>query len=342
MLMVVGRADLLGCSVANFKIVQLLGAGATSSVYLGRNSTGREVALKVLHPRVRRSKLARRRLAREASILAGIDCLGVPKVLGLELAEAVPCMVLEHCPGSPLSALWNADPSSFTVDVVLRVAAQILERLAQVHANGVVHADVKPGNVIVSNTGRLTLVDFGCARSLASAEAERWAGTPAYMPPEQAAGRYLELGPTSDIWSLGAAMFLLLTGRHVHQASSANAARAKAAVLPAPPISDVLPNIATGVAHVIDRALEFDNASRWGSALEMLSEVRKIQRNVQRTPTRTDPSRAAVPPGPRPTPGDGAPESCVGESTRSSRLIHSRGYRGTLELTCQWGKLANG
>jgi serine/threonine-protein kinase len=180
------------------------------------------------------------------------------------------------------------------------VADQLLDVLAAAHAKGVVHRDLKPENVFLTRTGQVKVLDFGIARirelSTASTATRGGStmGTPAFMPPEQARGRWDEVDAQSDLWACGALMFTLLTGHQVHEAATSNEQLLSAMTLPAPPLSTILPSAGLAVAHVVDRALAFDKDKRWRDAKRMQEAVRRAYNDRRHAPITTAP-RLTVP-----------------------------------------------
>ena len=133
----------------------------------------------------------------------------------------------------------------------------------------------------------MKVLDFGIAhiRDLSANEAITKTGmaigTPAFMAPEQARGLQAELGPRTDLWAVGATMFTLLTGRHVHDGAHIQAQIIQAASRPAPKLASLIPNVPPEVASIVDRALEFDRAQRWSSAREMQEAIRVALRGLK-------------------------------------------------------------
>lgn len=191
-------------------------------------------------------------------------------------------LVMELLEGRSLAKLLG-ERGALTVCEVVAAALSILEVLAAAHDNGVVHRDVKPGNIFATVDGRFKLLDFGVAQvaDLASGVVTQTGGTlgtPAFMAPEQAAGRLSEVDALTDIWAVGATMFQLLTNRLVHQASSRNGMIVAAATVSAPPIRSLAPNVPIQVAHVIERALAFERCERWPNARAMHLALRTAYR----------------------------------------------------------------
>jgi serine/threonine-protein kinase len=167
--------------------------------------------------------------------------------------------------------------------------------LVQAHGRGIVHRDIKPENVFLTNEGRVKLLDFGIARVEASTrthatEAGTTLGTPAFMPPEQALGRWSELDGRSDLWSLGATMYLLLSGKPVRELGSVTEQLLGAMTRPVPSLGEVawLPR---SVVAVVDRALAFDRDDRFPDAHSMQLAVRAVQGELS-----TPDARATLPP----------------------------------------------
>jgi serine/threonine-protein kinase len=169
---------------------------------------------------------------------------------------------------------------------VLIIAYQVLDVLAAAHAQGIVHRDLKPENLFLTRSGAVKVLDFGIARLrelhvASDATVSRASlGTPGFMPPEQARGRSQEIDGRTDVWALGATMFMLLTGRHVHEAATVNEQLLAAMTLPAPTVRSLVPDAPHAVARVVDRALAFDKADRWADAREMSLAVREAYREL--------------------------------------------------------------
>jgi len=144
-----------------------------------------------------------------------------------------------------------------------------------------VHRDLKPENLFLTQDGRLKVLDFGIARlrelsqpSPSATQAGSVLGTPAFMAPEQALGRWHEVDGRTDIWSVGATAFTLLTGRFVHEAQTVQEQLVLSATRPARNVRQVNANVPLGLAAVVDRALCFDRAQRFGHARVMRGALR--------------------------------------------------------------------
>jgi serine/threonine-protein kinase len=162
---------------------------------------------------------------------------------------------------------------------VLTIAGALLDVLAAAHAKGIIHRDVKPENVFLCKDGTVRLLDFGIARlreetSKSQTLAGAAMGTPSFMPPEQARGRWEMVDGRSDLWSVGATMFALLTGRPVHDAETVNETLLLAMSHPAAPLAKVWPEAPPAIAAIVDRALAYEMRDRWPDAAAMRQAVR--------------------------------------------------------------------
>jgi serine/threonine-protein kinase len=170
------------------------------------------------------------------------------------------------------------------------------------HAKGVVHRDLKPENIFLTRDGRVKVLDFGIARlrelsSTASRTTRSGAsmGTPHFMPPEQARGRWEDVDGRSDLWAVGATMFELLSGRVVHEGDTSNEVLLAAMTNHALALAFVAPNIAPSVCYVVDKALRFERERRWQDAAKMQEAVRHAFHDRHGAPLSTAP-KLTVPP----------------------------------------------
>ncbi len=166
---------------------------------------------------------------------------------------------------------------------VLAVVEQLLDVLAAAHAKNVVHRDVKPENLFITKVGQLKVLDFGIAKVFearlgrtTSTRVGVVMGTPAFMAPEQARARWDEVDGRTDLWAVGATMFTLLTGRHVHEGVSGNEQLILSATTIAPSLGSVAPEVPPALVAIVDRALAFERSRRWPDAASMQQAVRAV------------------------------------------------------------------
>jgi eukaryotic-like serine/threonine-protein kinase len=270
----------VGTTVRNkYRLDGLLGAGGMGAVYAATHRNGSRVALKVLHPELARLEDIRARFLREGYVANRIPHPGVTRVIDDDddEAERTVFLVLELLEGETLQARTTRLGGRLTLAEALVNVDRLLDVLAAAHEQGVVHRDVKPDNAFLTVDGRFKILDFGIARLLDGTGATRSGqllGTPAFMSPEQANGRVREIDGRSDVWSVGAVLFALLTGAEVHVGSTPSEQMIYAATQTARPIQSLAPWLAPDVAFVINRSLAFERDRRWPTARAMQLALR--------------------------------------------------------------------
>ena len=280
----------------------LLGVGGMAAVYAATHRNGSRVAVKVLHTELTVNPQVRTRFLREGYLANAVGHDGAVKIIDDDTAEDGSLyLVTELLDGETLEERRLRFGGQLSEDDVLSVADQLLDVLAVAHAKGVVHRDLKPENVFLTRAGVVKVLDFGIARlrelSSASTATKSGAtmGTPAYMPPEQALGRWDEVDARSDLWAVGATMFHLLTGRFVHEGRTTQEQLLGAMSKEAPPIGQVVPALALNVTKVVDTALRFDRNARWADANAMQAAVRHAYHDRHGAPITTAP-KLTIPP----------------------------------------------
>ncbi len=262
---------------------QLLGSGGMADVYKAtRLDTDRQVALKVVRTGALPDAAATRRFEREAAVAARLRHPCVVEVLECGCSEdGTRYLAMELVPGRTLAQVI-AREGPLPEARAVHLASQVLEALAQAHSAGVIHRDVKPGNVMVHGVAgepeRVKVLDFGIATVADPGEgASRLTqdgmvhGTPAYMSPEQIRGEPLDA--RSDLYSTGVLVFEMLTGAPPFDGPSNVALAVRHLTDPAPPLSARRAGVAPALEAVVARALEKDPARRPASATRLKAEL---------------------------------------------------------------------
>ena len=267
---------------SNFETIELLGQGGMGTVWKARQKNlPRVVALKVLNA----GKLARaselKRFKTEASAAAKLQH---PSLIPIyEVGEEQGCcyFTMEYVEGQTLAQLLRGTP------LEPRRAAELLLTMAEAieyaHSRGVLHRDLKPGNVIVDQSGRPRIMDFGLAKELyvesSVTESNAVLGTPSYMSPEQAEGRTAEVSAKSDVYSLGAVLYEMITGRPPFRAHSlSETLRQVIAGAPALPRS-VNPKVQRDLETICMKCLQKEPSRRYGSAQDLADDLRRFLKN---------------------------------------------------------------
>jgi len=266
-----------------WRLDRLLGVGGMACVYSATHRNKRRAAVKMLHREYSTDSAVRERFLREGYLANSVGHRGVVTVDDDDIAEdGAAFIVMELLDGETLDQRWRRKERRLPVEEVLAVADQVLDALAAAHAQGVIHRDLKPENLFLTRDGVVKLLDFGIGRlnelkgvsttTLSGAAM----GTPAFMAPEQARGRWHEVDGQTDLWALGATLFTLLTGKHVHEGQTVNETLALAAREPARSLKTLRPELPERVIGLIDRALAHAKPERFADARAMQAEVRLI------------------------------------------------------------------
>jgi hypothetical protein len=262
-------------------VQELLGVGGMAAVYAATHRNGKRVAVKMLHSEMSHDPEVKQRFLQEGYAANTIQHEGAVSVMDDDVApDGSAFIVMELLEGETVEQRWARKGERLDVREVLAIVEQLLDVLAAAHAKNVVHRDVKPENLFVTKAGQLKVLDFGIAKVFEAQRAKGTAtkvgvvmGTPAFMAPEQARARWDEVDGRTDLWAVGATMFTLLTGRHVHEGVSGNEQLILSATTQAPSVSQVDANVPPAVAAIVDRALAFDRGTRWPDAASMHAAV---------------------------------------------------------------------
>jgi hypothetical protein len=267
---------------AKWRLDALIGVGGMAAVYASSHRNGARAAIKVLHAEYAGHAEVRARFLREAYIANKVEHSGTVKVLDDDVSEkGEPYLVMELLVGESVESRARRNGGWLRYPEVLTIVDQALAVLEKAHAAGVVHRDLKPDNLFFSTKGEVKVLDFGIARLQDSAATKRtqtgmMMGTPSYMAPEQAMGKWSEVDGRTDLWAVGAIFYSLLSGRIVHDAKTDNEVFIRAATRPAPSLARVVPNAPADVVRVVDRALQFEPRSRYQDAASMRVAVRAL------------------------------------------------------------------
>src|SRR5215467_11679350 len=265
-----------GDRLGPYEIVGAIGAGGMGEVYKARDTRlGREVAIKLLRAEKLSSPERTARFMQEARAASGLNHSHIVTIHDIGAEGGRDFIVMEYIKGRALDQL--IPPSGMPVGQALRLSVQIADALSKAHAAGIIHRDLKPGNIMVTEDGDVKLLDFGLAKLTDTSETSEFdrtltvqrakteegtiVGTLSYMSPEQTEGKKLDA--RSDIFSFGAVMYEMVTGRRAFAGGSQ--ASTIAAILkedPKPP-REAVPGVPPELERIINRALRKDPARRF-------------------------------------------------------------------------------
>jgi serine/threonine-protein kinase len=266
-----------------FEIQGVIGSGGMGVVLKGFDpALNRTVAVKVLAPHLAMSGSARRRFAREARAAAAVVHENVVAIHAVAEANGLPYFVMPYLRGRSLERRLN-ECGPLGVTEILRIGMQTAAGLAAAHAQGLVHRDVKPANILLEEgVERLMLTDFGLARAVDDASLTRTgviAGTPQYMSPEQARGEAIDA--RSDLFSLGSVLYAMCTGRPPFRAETSYGILRRITDSEPRPIREVNPDIPDWLVAIIAKLHAKDPAQRFASADELARLLEQCLAHVQ-------------------------------------------------------------
>jgi serine/threonine protein kinase len=270
-----------GKPFGRFRLLDVLGRGGMGVVYkAAQPELDRLVAIKLLHTEDEGDPAAVARFLGEARAAARLDHPNIVPIYEVGEHEGKPYFTMDYVEGGSLAALGAASlPGARRALEIVREAARAIHFA---HEHGIVHRDLKPSNILIDASGRPMVSDFGLAKDLASrsgpTESGDILGTPAYMPPEQAAGRTREVDARADVYSLGAVLYYLLTGRAPHAGESS--LQVVASVLTADPLPPrrINPDLPPDAETICQRAMEKAPERRYPTAAALADDIDRFLR----------------------------------------------------------------
>lgn len=260
-----------------YELLSLIGAGSYGSVYRAGDSELEEiVAIKVLRHERLAQPGALARFRKEVRLARRVAHPNVARTFDIGRHEGDPFLTMEYIDGQPLTRfcpLGARVADLLPIRLVLLIASQICSGLSALHAAGIIHKDLKPDNVLISNDGRVTITDFGIASALSESEPESTvaapiAGTPAYMAPEQVRG-YGRIDTRADLYAVGVILFQMFTGALPFNGRN-GVANSLARLYEAPADPNLMrPHLPPGIAKLVSRCLAREPERRYQTAEEL-------------------------------------------------------------------------
>ncbi len=258
-----------------YRIVELIGSGGMAQVYKAVNMTNRKtVAVKMLKDEYKSDAEFLRRFSLEANAILTLSHENIVRAYGAGTYDGLPYLVMEYVEGRTLKDLISSN-GALPVRTAIGITCQILDALSAAHAHGIIHRDVKPQNVIVTDKGRVKLADFGIAReakaSTITFSGNKVLGSVHYISPEQAKGSVAT--EQSDLYSVGVCLYEMLTGTVPFEAdSTVTVALMHLQEKPVPPIQ-IVPDLPRSLNDIVLKALEKDPEKRYKAAGDMRSDL---------------------------------------------------------------------
>jgi serine/threonine protein kinase/Tol biopolymer transport system component len=277
------RPDLKGVPVGHYRILEEIGVGGMGVVYKAEDTRlGRLVALKFLPEHMAADSVALERFRREARSASSLNHPNICTIYDIDVYEGREFIVMEYLEGQTL-AIYIAGRRAVGIELVAKLGMPIAEALAAAHSKGVIHRDIKPGNIFVTQSGLVKVLDFGVAKLVAEAnqsdattltETNTITGTLPYMSPEQLRGENLDT--RSDIYAFGVVLYEIATGQRLY--SSSLHARLVDEILnrPASPPSSINGKLSAKADDIILKCLAKDPEDRYQTAKEIAVDLRHL------------------------------------------------------------------
>ncbi len=270
-----------GATIGRYTLGDRLGIGGMGEVWLAKdNSLNREVALKFLSPRFSVDESFRARFIREARAAAALNHPNVITIYEVGEHEGQAFIAMEFVKGCPLDNFTSK--GSLKQELLLDIMIQICEGIAAAHARNMVHRDIKPGNIIIGDDGRVRILDFGLAKAEedeALTQVGTAVGTVNYMSPEQAEGK--QVGPRSDVFALGVVLYEAITGIQPFKRSNIAATLHAVVHDEPPPLGRHRVDLPEQLTVILKRALAKRAAERYPSAREMADDLKRLTATSQ-------------------------------------------------------------
>ncbi|MBP8080926.1 MAG: serine/threonine protein kinase, partial [Arenimonas sp.] len=264
--------------LGHYDIVEELGRGGMGVVYKGyESSLGRYVAIKVLSAAMAHDKVFVERFLREARSMATLNDSHIIQIYFIGQDEDQTFFVMEYIDGESLAASIKRE-TRLEVGDALKVLLHTSQGLAAAHSHGVIHRDIKPGNIMITTRGQVKVADFGIALANRDASAKltnagEFVGTPGYLSPEVCLGKAVD--QRSDIWALGIVLFEMLTGRMPFNDESPLRLMLDVVQADAPDIRELNPDVDEEVSRILTKMLAKDPADRYQSCDDLNEDLKK-------------------------------------------------------------------
>jgi serine/threonine protein kinase/Flp pilus assembly protein TadD len=277
--------------IAHYRIIRKLGAGGMAEVYLAQDTKlDRKVAIKVLLTDVGFRQNAKDRLIREAQAAARLDHPNICAIYEVDEADAITYIVMQYIEGETLAETLRNKP--LDLSAVLNIAEQAGEALAEAHAQGIIHRDIKPQNIMLTSRNQVKMLDFGLAKQMHSADSVETEaktvnllstpgaviGTVPYMSPEQVRGEHLDV--RSDIFSLGVVLYEMFAGKHPFLGDNAAVTSSRILLAEPFPTEQFLRTAPPELQRILGKSLNKDKEQRYQTTEDFLADVRKFHASL--------------------------------------------------------------
>jgi len=273
---------MIGATISHYRIIEKIGEGGMGVVYKAHDMRlDRSVALKFLPADLTRDAEARQRFIHEAKAASALQHPNICTIHDIdETADNRLFIVMDCYEGETLKQKIGRGP--LTLEETIDIATQVAQGLAKAHESGIIHRDIKPGNIMIGKDGIARIVDFGLAKLAGQTvltKTGRTLGTVAYMSPEQARGEQVD--QRTDIWSLGVVLYEMITGWLPFPGDYEQAIVYRIVNEEPEPITSVQRNVPAGLERIVERALAKSAAKRYQHVGEMATELQTLKKELE-------------------------------------------------------------
>ena len=288
---------MIGTDLKHYRIVRELGRGGMGTVYAAEDTKlGRQVALKVLPPDLAGDPERLERFQREARAVAALNHPNIVVLYSVEESEGTHFLTMELVEGEPLSHQIPA--GGLPIETLVASGTALAEAMGAAHDRGITHRDLKPANVMVTDEGRIKVLDFGLAKLTELAPGDddetqlmpteltgegRIVGTLTHMSPEQAEGKPVD--SRTDVFSFGVLLYQMATGQLPFEGDTAASTMAKILETSPEPPSQIRPELPADLERIVGRCLEKNPADRYNDTRDLIADLRPLQTSSESTTT---------------------------------------------------------
>src|SRR5881397_2036820 len=282
---------MIGTTLGNYRILDKIGAGGQGTVYKATDQKlGRTVVVKVLPAELTVKETNLKRFEREARLASALDHPNICTIFDLDETDGVHYIAMQYVEGRNVRQLVNSRP--LELESTLRIALQVTDALAAAHARGIIHRDIKSGNVMVTEHGQVKILDFGLAKLLDETEAATTGihrteltevgvpyGTATYASPEQARGDRVD--KRADVFSTGVLLYEMLSGTWPFRGKTTIDVRHAVIYDQAKPLAEARPGpIPARLQQIVDKAMAKEPRNRYQKISDLRDELRKVLQEV--------------------------------------------------------------
>jgi serine/threonine-protein kinase len=312
--------------LGKFKLIKKLGEGGMGAVYLAEDTFAfRNVALKLLHRKFSGNRDFLARFRREAQAMARLNHANIVAAFDVAEENGYHYYVMEYCEGEPLDKRVKRE-RCLPVNEAIDIAIQVARGLEYAHGRNTIHRDIKPGNIFIGSDGTAKILDLGLSKNLAevdtsfNTQAGITVGTPHYISPEQARGD-ADIDGRTDIYSLGATLYHLTTGRTPFEGPTSVVIMSKHLSEQIDNPADINPEISDGLVHVITKMMAKNPDDRHLNCTEVLEDLERVKTGLAPSSAVLDPVRSSVKPRVRRSTGQHKPLRVDGPGAREALIV---------------------